>query len=79
VLQLFPFAGFLAIATSIVALVMLCSLGDLRPRAGILLCAGVAAAGYCQFFAPSAVIALAGLAGQTVLAIYLVVRWRLTA
>jgi hypothetical protein len=79
VLEFFPFVGFLAIATSAVTLGMLLSLGELRTRAAVILAAGVAAAGYCQFFASSDALALAGLLAQTVLALSLVVRWRLTA
>jgi len=78
-LQLFPFAGWLAAATSIVMLIMLHALGEPPPRQRTALLAGVLLAGYCQFFADSTAVAAGGLALQTALAIYLTVRWRLTA
>jgi hypothetical protein len=79
VLEFFPVVGFLAIATSMVTLGMLLTLRDLRTRTAVTLAAGVAAAGYCQFFASSTAVAVAGLLAQTLLAVFLVVRWRLTA
>jgi len=79
VLQLFPFVVYLAPFTSAVVLVMLASAGELRWRAGLGLGALFAVAAYCQFFHGSAVVAAAGLGLQTLLAIYLLVRWRLSA
>jgi hypothetical protein len=77
-LQLFPFAGWLAAATSIVLLVMLHAVGEPPPRRRAVLLACLLLAGYCQFFADSTAVAAGGLALQTALAIYLIVRWRLT-
>jgi uncharacterized membrane protein (UPF0136 family) len=58
---------------------MLASAGELRWRAGLVLGAVFAVAAYCQFLGGSAVIAAAGLALQTLLTIYLIVCWRLSA
>lgn len=77
-LQLFPFLGWLAVGTSVTLLVMLFAGGDLRPRSGALVLACLLAAAYGQFFGSSAVIAAGGLVLQTLLAIGLIVRWRLT-
>ena len=76
-IQLFPFVVYLAPVTSAVLLVMLGSAGELRWRAGLALVVIFAAAVYYQLFGSSAVIAAAGLGLQTMLAIYLLVRWRL--
>ncbi len=77
-LQLFPFVVYLAPITSLVLLVMLASAGDLRYRAGLLLGAIFAVAAYGQFVGGSAIVAALGLGLQTLLAIYLIVRWRLS-
>jgi hypothetical protein len=77
VIQIFPFAAWLALATSAVLLVMLLTLGELRLRGGSVLVGWFLAAAYCQFFALSADVAAAGLALQTLLAIYLILRWKL--
>ena len=76
---LFPFVVYLAAVTSAVLLAALYWLGDLPTRTGAFLAVIFAAATYCQFFGPSAVIAALGLGVQTMLAIYLLVRWRLSA
>jgi hypothetical protein len=78
-LQLFPFAGWLAVVTSLAALTVLSALGDVQRRSGIILFVWWLVAAYCQFFGSSAIVAAIGLALQTVLAIYLVLRWRFTA
>lgn len=78
-LQLFPFARWLAIVTSLVMVTLLATTGELGWRRGALAALWLLAAGYCQFFGPSAAIAAVGLALQTLLAIYLILRWRLTA
>lgn len=76
---LFPFLGYLAILTSIVMLVMLIAIGEVGLRAGVLLAGLLLAAGYAQFFEDSIIVSTVGLGCQTMLAIYLIVRWRLTA
>jgi len=79
VLQLFPFATLLAAATSLVMLIMLAAAGDLRLRAGAAAAALFFGAAYCQFLSGSPGLAAAGLGAQTMLAIALIVRWRLSA
>ena len=76
-LQIFPFLAWIAPGTSAVLLVFLWSLGELGPRALAVLVGWFLLAGYCQFFSGSAVAAAAGLALQTILAVYLLFRWRL--
>jgi hypothetical protein len=76
VLQLFPFVVYLAPITSLVLLVMLASAGELRLGAGLVLGAIFAVGAYCQFLGGSAIVAALGLGLQTLLAIYLIVRWR---
>ena len=77
-LQLFPFVVYLAPITSLVLFVMLASAGELRWRAGLALGAIFAVAAYYQFLGGSAIVAALGLGLQTLLAIYLIVRWRLS-
>ena len=76
---LFPFVVYLAAVTSVVLLVALYWSADLPTRTGASLAVIFAAATYCQFFGPSDLIAALGLGVQTILAIYLLVRWRLSA
>lgn len=75
---LISFLAPLAILTSIVMLVLLIAIGEVGLRGGVLLAALLLAAGYAQFFGASMAIAVTGLGCQTLLAIYLLVRWRLT-
>ena len=77
-LQLFPFASLLATAVSLVLIAMLWFGGGLRPGGVALACGWLIAAGYCQFFTAEPLLGATGLALQTLLAIGLVVRWRLT-
>jgi hypothetical protein len=79
VLQLFPFVTWLAAATSLAMFAMLAAAGDLRARTGAALIVLFLIAAYAQFFSGSAIVAAAGLALQTLLAISLIVRWRLSA
>jgi hypothetical protein len=76
-LAFFPVLGWLAAGTAVVMLVMLQALGALPLRQRATLVACLLLAGYCQFFAESPLVAAGGLALQTMLAIYLIVRWRL--
>jgi hypothetical protein len=78
-LQLFPFATFLAAATSLTMLVMLFASGDLRPLPGIAAVTTFLVGVYCQFLSGSPLVAAAGLGLQTLLAIVLIVKWRLSA
>jgi hypothetical protein len=77
VLQLFPFAAWLAAAVSVALIVMLRAAGELGPRAVALAVGWLLAAAACQCFGRSATVALTRLVLQTLLAIELVVRWRL--
>lgn len=78
-MTIFPLAVVVAAITSAVLLVTLWSLGELTPRALFLLFAWFLLAGYCQFLAASSGVTLIGLLAQTALALYLIVRWRLSA
>ena len=77
-LQLFPFVVYLAAISSAVFLGALWILGELGPRSVCALLGCFLLAGYCQFLAGSAIVSTAGLVLQTTLAIYLVLRWRLS-
>lgn len=77
-LQIFPFLVWLAPITSALLLAVLLSLGELgRGRLAVLL-GWFLFAGYCQFLANSALVGAVGLLLQTLLAIYLIARWRLS-
>lgn len=78
-LAFFPLVGWVAAVTTLVTLIMLASAGELRPRTGAASVALFLAAGYCQFFASSPGVSAAGLGVQTLLAISLIVRWRLSS
>lgn len=76
-LPILPFVAWVAIVTSVVLLAALFALGELSPRALAILIAWCGAAAYGQFFGSSAAVSAAGLALQTLLAVYLILRWRL--
>ena len=78
-LQIFPFAIWIAPIVSAVLLTMLWTLGELRPQGLAVLCCWFLLAGLCQFGAGSTLVAAAGLLLQTMLAIYLILRWRLAS
>lgn len=78
-LQLFPFAVLLAPATSAVMLVLLHATGELGGRAGAFAVAWFLVAASCQFAGDSQAIVVLGLTLQTLLAIGLIVRWRMAA
>ena len=75
--QIFPFIAYLAPLTSAGLLIGLWFLGDLRPPVFAVVMGWFLIAVYCQFFWGSAVVAAIGLLAQTLLAIYLLFRWRL--
>ena len=75
-LQIFPFLTWLAVVTSAVLLAALWHLGQLRPRGFAFLLGWLLVAAFCQFLATSAVVAAVGLLLQTILAVYLIVRWK---
>jgi len=78
VLQIFPITAWLAAITSAVLLAVLWNLGELGRRSLAVLLGWFLLAGYCQFLAGSAVVSAVGLLLQTLLAIYLILRWRLS-
>ena len=77
-LHFLPFLTWLAAITSAVLLVGLWSLGDLRRFSGPALLIWFCFAGYCQFFGRSPVVSAVGLSFQTLLAVTLSVRWKLS-
>jgi hypothetical protein len=76
-LQLFPFSAWIALVTSTCLLVILWSVGDLGARQGVALSVWLVVAGYLQFFGESMATVAAGLGAQTVLALYLILYWKL--
>jgi hypothetical protein len=77
VLPIFPFIAWLAPLTSGGLLIGLWFLGDLRRPVLAVALGWFLLAGYCQFFWGSAVVAAIGVLAQTLLAVYLLIRWRL--
>ncbi len=77
-IQIFPFALWLAVVSSAVLLIALWGSGDMSPSHAVVLVVWLIAAAYLQFFAASPVLAALGLALQTLLAVYLVIRMKLT-
>lgn len=73
-----PFLAWLAAITSAVLLAVLWNLGELRGGSLAVLLFLFLLAAYCQFLAGSVVAGAVGLALQTLLAIGLILRWRLT-
>jgi len=78
-LILFPFLAWIAVATSAALLVVLRWTGDLAGRALAVLFAWFLVAAALQFFGPSEASSVAGLALQTALAVYLVLRWKVSS
>lgn len=77
-LSFLPFLTWLAAITSAVLLVFLWDLGVLR-RLSLVITVGVfLVAGYCQFVSGSPMVAALGVALQTILAVYLMARWKLS-
>lgn len=76
-LQILPFLAWVAGITSAVLLIVLGKFGDVSRRALVLGIAWFLIAGYCQFFARSVAVGTIGLALQTLLAVVLLIRWRL--
>jgi hypothetical protein len=77
VLDILPFLTWLAAITSVVLLVVSWKFGELR-RSGVAALVGwFLVAAYCQFFGGSPLVSAVGLFLQTMLAILLMIRWRL--
>jgi hypothetical protein len=77
-LVLFPFLVWAAALTSLVMLVVLWSLDELGARRLAILGAWFAVAAWCQFFSASLIWGAVGLALQTLLAVYLLILWKLS-
>lgn len=77
-LHVFPFLTWLPLITSAALLVLLWNLGELRRDSGAALLSWFLIAGYCQFSAGSPVVRAFGLSFQTILAIVLSLRWKLS-
>jgi hypothetical protein len=71
------FLSWLATAASIVTLVMFAASGDLNLRTGFIPAVLILLAAYAQFFSRAPLVAAAGLGLQTLVAVFLLVRWRL--
>jgi hypothetical protein len=78
-LQLFPFSAWIAFVTSVSLLAILWGFGDMEQRQGIVLSVWLAVAAYLQFFGESMWTAVVGLGLQTMLALYLILYWKLRA
>ena len=76
-LQLFPFSAWIAPVTSASLLAILWGFGDIDPRQGILLSVWLVVAAYLQFFGESMATVATGLGLQTILALYLILYWKL--
>lgn len=76
-LKLAPFFAWLAAIASAVLLIVLWNFGESRRRFLVPGIVWFLIAAYCQFFAKSVAMGTAGLVLQTVLAVVLLIRWRL--
>jgi hypothetical protein len=77
-LYVFPCLTWLAAITSAVLLATLWSLGEMRRSIAAALLGWFLIAGYCQFFAGSPVVRAVGVLVQTLLAIVLSLRWKIS-
>ena len=77
-LLIFPWLAWLAVITSGVLLIMLSAAGELGRRGASVLVVWFFVAAYCQFLGATPVVVTAGLVLQTVLAIYLIIRWKVS-
>ena len=77
--MIFPFLAWLAPITSALLLILLWNLGELGWRSLSVLFCWFLLAGYLQLFAGSDTVGAAGLSLQTMLAVYLILRWRLSS
>jgi hypothetical protein len=78
-LQLFPFSAWIALVTSTTLLGILWAFGEVSTRQGTMLSVWLAVAAYFQFLGESMTTVAVGLALQTVLALYLILYWKLKA
>jgi len=78
-LEFFPLIGWLPAAASVVMLAMLAAAGELRGRGGGFAVAGFVAAATCQYAGHSQNVVVLGLVLQVLLAIGLMLWWKMTA
>ena len=72
----FPWLAWIAALTSATLLIVMWTLGELAPRALAALGGCFLLAAYCQLFSASALVGAFGLLLQTLLAIFLILRWK---
>lgn len=77
-LQILPPLALIAAIASATLLIVLWYFEDLRGRKLAMAAAWFLIAAYCQFFGDSPVMGTVGLTLQTVLVIWLIIRWRIT-
>ena len=77
-IQFIPFISWLAALTSVVTIAILWTTGELGPRATAVLSAWFLGALYLQMFGASMMVAAIGLSLQTLLAVYLSIRLKLS-
>ena len=77
-LQILPFLTWLAAITSAVLLAVLWQLDELRRSSIALLLGWFLVAGYCQFFGSTPLVRALGLVFQTILAVSLSFRWKIS-
>ena len=78
-LQLLPFSAWIALVTSTRLRGILWTFGEVSTRQGTMLSVWLAVAAYFQFFGESMTTVAVGLVLQTVLALYLILYWKLKA
>lgn len=77
-LEILPFLAWLAAILSAVHLLVLWNIDELRQRSLVFLLGWFLLAAYCQFLGGSMILRAVGLLLQTLLAVTLVVRFRLS-
>lgn len=77
-IQFIPFISWLAAITSVVTMGILWASGEFGPRVGAALCIWFLVALYLQMFGASMLVAAIGFALQTILAVYLSIRLKLS-
>lgn len=75
---LFPYIAWLAPITSLVLLTVLWQFGELGRRSVVILPGWCLLAGYLQFGSSSMGLSATGLLLQTMLALHLIMRWKLS-
>lgn len=75
-LYIFPWLAWIAALTSVTLLIVMWAIGELAPRTLAVLGGCFLLAAYCQFFSASAPVGALGILLQTLLAIFLILRWK---